>query len=168
MSEPMCMTEFAVCAFVLAPNNQILPCLVKGALVGAATAVVVGTVATLAAPVVGAGVVSAALFAGAVYGGYTLYKDISSNYSSGNTAGLAYDAGSLLGGAAVGYFRGGATANGIKPGASSGWSLSRDISNRFKPSLGLNPLTWFGTGPDAGAAGGAQAAAGQAVPRRGC
>ena len=59
--------------------------------------------------------------------------DVSQQVSAGNWAGVAYDAGLVVGGAAGGYFTGGAVANGIKPGASSGWSFARDVANRYIP-----------------------------------
>jgi hypothetical protein len=129
---------------------------------------VIGGATALAAPVVGTAAATGALLVGAAVGAAVLGNDIYNNYVNRNSAGLAYDAGSVLGGALGGYLTGGSTANGIKSGASRGWSFARDIANRWRPSLGLNPIPWLATGPDAAAAGGGQAGSALAVPRKRC
>jgi hypothetical protein len=95
----------------------------------------------------------------AVVGGPALGIDIIQHIRAGNSPAIAYDVGSLAGGAAVGYFGGGALANRIKFPASSGWSPTRDVANRYKPHLG-SIGQWLGTGPDAASAGGAVAMGG--------
>jgi hypothetical protein len=122
---------------IIAPNNGVVGCLVKGAVVGAVGAVAVGALAvgavTIGAPVA---LVTGVLGAVAVVGGVALGLDVSQQVSAGNWAGVAYDAGSVAGGAAVGLAGGGALANGIKSGATSGWSPASWIAQRFNPSLG--------------------------------
>lgn len=107
-------------------------------------------------------IVTGALFVtGAIGGAATLYS-AGTNISNGNYAAAAYDVGSLGGGAAAGGAIGGVVGNSINPPATRGWSLGRDWTNRYLPSLGsINK--WLGTGPDAPAAGGSTGTAGSGL-----
>jgi RHS repeat-associated protein len=154
-----------------APNNQILPCLVKGAVVGAVGAVAVGALA-VGAVAVGAPVaaVTGVLGVLAVAGGAALGYNTIGQISSGNWAGVAYNAGSVAGGAAVGGAGGRFIAQGINGAASPAWSWASDLAQRYNPSLG-SIGNWLGTGPNPGSAGGSAAAAGAGaatVAKKGC
>ena len=154
-----------------APNNQILPCLVKGALVGAAGAVAVGALA-VGAVAIGAPVaaVTGVLGVLAVAGGAALGYDTIGQIRSGNWAGVAYNAGSVAGGAAVGGAGGRFLAQGINGVASPAWSWASDLSQGYKSGLG-SVGNWLGTGPNPGSAGGSAAAAGAGASRavkKGC
>lgn len=149
-----------------AANNgptQIGVCLVKGAAVGAASALAVGALA-VGAVAVGAPVaaVTGVLGVLAVAGGAALGYDVIGQIRSSNWAGLAYDTGSVLGGAAVGGVGGRAIAEGINGVPSPPWSLRSDWSQGYNPSLG-SPGQWLSTGPNPGSAGGATAATGAGV-----
>ncbi len=150
---------------------SVASCFIRGALTGAAGAVIVGggvvVASALGAP---AAVVTGALGAVAVVGGVTTVLSTTSQALSGNWASVAYNGGAIAGGSAVGYLGGNMIASTISSTASRGWSLARDIGNRYIPSMGTLGQ-WLGTAPDGGSAGGAAAAggAGAAVPaRRGC
>lgn len=164
------MTEFAASAFGIAPNN-VLPCFVKGAAVGAVGAVAVGALA-VGAVSVGAPVaaVTGVLGVLAVAGGAALGYDTIGQIRSGNWAGVAYNAGSVAGGAAVGGAGGRSIAQGINGAASPAWSWASDLAQRYNPSLG-SIGNWLGTGPNPGSAGGSAAAAGAGaarVAKKGC
>ena len=88
----------------------------------------------------------------AVAGGAALGIDVMQQIRSGNSAGIAYDIGSIAGGVAVGAVGGGAIANGIKSPATSGWSPSSWVAQRFSPSLGTI-RQWLGTRPTAASGG---------------
>jgi RHS repeat-associated protein len=146
--------------------KQIGVCLVKGAAIGAASALAVGALAA-GAVAVGAPVaaVTGVLGVLAVAGGAALGYDVIGQIKSSNWAGLAYDAGSVLGGAAVGVAGGGrAIAEGVNGVPSPPWSLRSDLSQGYKRDLG-SPGQWLGTGPNPGSAGGSAAAAGAGVAR---
>jgi RHS repeat-associated protein len=137
-------------------------CFLKGAAVGAATAVGVGLVAAgaVALGVVSAPVASGALLvAGAVGGTVALYNGYT-QASNGNWAGAAYSAGTIAGGVAGGSVVGATVGDAINPPATRGfWSIGRDVKNFFNPRLG-SVGKWLGTGPDAAAAAGATGLAG--------
>jgi hypothetical protein len=120
---------------------------VKGAVVVGALAV--GAVA-VGAPVAA---VTGVLGVLAVAGGAALGYDTIGQIRSGNWAGVAYNAGSVLGSAAVGGGGGRAIAEGINEVASPAWSWASDVAQRFNPSLG-SVGQWLGTGPNPGSAGG--------------
>jgi len=130
-------------------------CFARGLAVGAGGALVVaGAAAGAAALGVPAAVVTGGLAVVGVAGGtITLVSGIN-DVRSGNYAGVAYGAGSLVGGFAAGGTVGRAVGNSIKPPASPGWSFFRDIRNLYNPRLG-SVSDWLGTGPDTGAAAGA-------------
>jgi RHS repeat-associated protein len=148
-------------------------CFLKGLSQGAAGTVVVSLITAAAATVAAPEVVTAGLLVAGGYGGYKLVTSVWSNYHSGNTAGLAYDAGSLLGGAAVSApasfgVRYAITGETNLP--SSLWDLSgfgKLIDPRQGPISGA-----FQKGPDllggAGALTGAGTAAGTIVKKKGC
>ena len=147
-----------------APSNtgHVVGCLARGALVGAGGSLLAaGAVglASLAGPEAGAAVAGGLFVAGVVGGATTLYSAWT-NASNGNYAGAAYDLGSLAGGVGAGSVVGGAVGDSINPPATRGWSFGRDFANRWKPSLGWNPLPWLKTGPDAAAGAGATGGAG--------
>jgi hypothetical protein len=121
----------------LAPSKT--GCSAKGVVAGAATALVVGAVATVAAPVVGAVAVTVGLGALAVAGTASLGWTASHDTSNHNWAGVAYDAGSLVGGLATGIAGGPKVATSIDPNATPGWSSqswSAQAYDRAKGSLG--------------------------------
>jgi RHS repeat-associated protein len=130
-------------------------CFARGLAVGVGGALVVAGAAAgavaLGAPA--AVVTGGLLLVGVVGGTMTVVSGIN-DFKSGNYAGAAYGAGSIVGGLAAGSVVGGAVGDRINPPATRGWSFSRDIANRYKPSLG-SVVKWLGTGPDAGAAAGA-------------
>src|SRR5262249_14877526 len=132
----------------------------KGAVVGAVGAVAVGALA-VGAVAVGAPVaaVTGVLGVLAVAGGAALGYDTLGQIRSGNWAGVAYNAGSVIDGAAAGGGGGRAIAEGINGVASPAWSWASDVAQRFNPSLG-SLGQWLGTGPNPGSAGGSAAAAG--------
>jgi hypothetical protein len=171
MSVGICTVALPASAFAIAPNNQILPCLVKGAVVGAVGAVAVGALA-VGAVAVGAPVaaVTGVLGVLAVAGGAALGYDVIGQVKAGNWAGVAYNAGAVAGGAAVGGAGGRFIAQGINGVASPAWSVSSDFAQRFNPSLG-SIKNWLGTGPNPGSAGGSAAAAGAGAAgtvKKGC
>jgi len=134
---------------------------VKGAAYGAAGAVVIGGAAAgavfLGAPVA---VVTGVVGVVGVVGGVYTFSSIVSNISSGNWNGLAFNAGSIVGGAGAGYALGGAAADIVNGGpSSSGWSLSGDLAMGYNPGLG-SIGDWLSTGPTASSMGGAMAAGG--------
>jgi RHS repeat-associated protein len=137
-------------------DEKTVDCFVKGAAVGAAGALAVGAV-TVGAVALGAPVaaVTGALGAAAVIGAVALYVDSYAHYATDNSAGLAYNAGSLVGGLLAGGLGGRAIASGIRSPASSGWGWRSWVAQRFRPSLG-SLTDWLGTGPT-GAAGGVAA-----------
>jgi hypothetical protein len=121
----------------LAPSKT--GCSAKGVVAGAATALVVGAVATVAAPVVGAVAGTVGLGALAVAGTASLGWTASHDTSNHNWAGVAYDAGSLVGGLATGIAGGPKVATSIDPNATPGWSSqswSAQAYDRAKGSLG--------------------------------
>lgn len=143
-------------------SNTKTGCFLKGAAVGAATAVGVGliTAGAVAVGVVSAPVASGALLvAGAVGGAVAIYNGVS-QARNGNWAGAAYSAGSIVGGVAGGSAVGATVGDSINPPATRGfWSLSRDVKNFFNPRLG-SVGKFLGTGPDVAAATGAAGLAG--------
>ena len=150
------------------PNGKkIGACFVRGAATGAAGTLAVGALslgAMALAPGAGAVVTGGLLVAGAVGGGYTIYK-AGRNFVNRNYAAAAYDVGSVLGSAAIGGSLGGRLGDAITPPASRGWSLARDVRNVYNPSLGT-PAQWLATGPDEAAAAGAATAAGSGLAQR--
>jgi RHS repeat-associated protein len=138
-------------------------CFLKGAAVGAATAVGVGLVATgavaLGAPVAA---VTGVLVASSIIGGTALGIDALWQRANGNSAGLAYDVGSLGGSLLAGGLRAGAVYKGINGVNFPGWSAllnepSQMLNLRYPGgSIGK----WLGKGPTAGFAAGGPAAAG--------
>ena len=95
----------------------------------------------------------------AVAGGAALGIDVMHQIRAGNSAGIAYDVGSIAGGVAVGAAGGGAIANGIRPWATGGWSPASWAAQRFNSSLG-SIGQWLGTGPTAASGGMSAALAG--------
>jgi hypothetical protein len=162
-----CTTTFAACAFGIAPNNtgHVVGCFARGALVGAGGSLLAaGAVglASLAGPEAG-GAVAVGLFVAGVVGGATTLYSGAVNAWNGNYSGVAYDVGSLAGGFGAGSAVGGFVGDSINPPATRGWSLGRDLSNRFQPSLGWNLNKFFGTGPDAAAGAGATGGTGSGL-----
>jgi hypothetical protein len=139
---------------------------VKGAATGAVGALVVGGAAAgaVALGVVSAPVATAVLTGAAVIGGAALAINSAYNYATGNTAGLAYNAGSLLGGAIVGGFGAKTLFGRLSPGQTfSGlnWSsLTAEFGQFYKPSLGPPNMNYWGTGPTAWNAAGSPALSG--------
>ena len=119
---------------------------------GAATAVAVGVIATVAAPVVGATAVTIGLGALAVAGTAAIVGTSAADISNHNWGGLAYNAGTAVGGLAGGFAGGARTATAIDPNATPGWSPSSWSAQAYDPSQGFLG-SWFGTGPTQAAAG---------------
>jgi hypothetical protein len=127
-------------------------CFVKGVVAGAATALVVGAVAIVAAPVVGATAVTVGLGALAVAGTASLGWTASHDISNHNWAGVAYDAGSLVGGLATGIAGGPRVATAIDPNATPGWSPQSWSAQAYDSSKGSFG-DWMGSGPTHASAG---------------
>jgi len=127
-------------------------CFVKGIVAGAATALVVGAVATVAAPVVGATAVTVGLGVLAVAGAASLGWTASHDISNRNWAGVAYDAGSVVGGFATGIAAGPRVATAIDPNATPGWSRQSWSAQAYDSSKGSFG-DWMGTGPTHASAG---------------
>ena len=85
---------------------------------------------------------------GAVALGGTSGIDISNH----NWAGLAYNAGNVLGGAVTGLAGGARVATAIEPNATPGWSLSSWRAQAYDSSKG-SVWQWLGTGPTHASAG---------------
>ena len=157
-----------------APNNQILPCFVKGAATGAVGALVVGGAAAgaVALGIVSAPVVTAALGVAAVAGGaYAIYSGIQ-QARAGNWAGVAFGVGSFAGGAAVGGAGGRALAETINGVASPAWSIGSDWAQGYRSNFpGGSVGKWWNSGTNPGSAGGSAAGAGAGaatVVKKGC
>jgi hypothetical protein len=135
-------------------------CFAAGAATGAVGAVVVGAAAAgavaLGAPVA---TVTAGLGVVAVAGGAILGIDVAANIRNRNWLGLAYDAGSVLGGAAVGGAGGRTLAESVNGVPSRPWSWRSDLAQQYDPRLG-SLRDWLGTGPNPGSAGATSAAGG--------
>lgn len=118
-------------------------------------AAAVGAVA-LGAPVA---TVTAGLGVLAVAGSALVGIDVAANIRNRNWSGLAYDVGSVLGGAAVGGGGGRALAQGVNGVPSRPWSWRSDFAQHYDSKLGsLND--WLRTGPNPGSAGLTSAAGG--------
>lgn len=135
-----------------APNNRILPCFVRGVAAGVVTAAVVGVVAAVAAPIVGTAAVTAGLGALAITGAVALGVTSGIDISNHNWAGLAYNAGNVLGGALTGFAGGARVATAIEPNATPGWSPSSWQAQAYDSSKG-SLWQWLGTGPTHASAG---------------
>lgn len=139
--------------------QSVALCFLKGAAVGAAGALVVGGAAvlltTLGAPVAA---VTLGLGALAIGGAIMLGVDVGQNIQDRNWDGLAYNIGSVIGGAAAGGASGRSVAQGIN-GKPSGPFRFNDSHQNYKPHLG-SVWDWLGTGPNVGSAAGSQAVAG--------
>ena len=138
---------------------------------------VVGGVAAgaVALGVVSAPVATAVLAGAAVLGGGALLINSAINYAQGNSAGLAYNAGSLLGSALGGGIGARGVYGALSPGQTfPGLNLSSftaEFGQLYKPSLGPPNLNFFGTGPTAFGAAGAPALAGSGastIKKGGC
>jgi hypothetical protein len=86
------------------------------------------------------------------------------DYATGNTAGLAYNAGSVLGGAIVGGLGARITYGQLSPGQTfKGLSLSSlkaEFGQMFNPKIGPPNLNYWRTGPTSWFAAGGPATAG--------
>jgi hypothetical protein len=137
-----------------APSNagHIAGCFSKGLVAGAATAVAVGVVAAVAAPVIGATAVTVGLGALAVAGTAALVGTSGADIYNRNWGGLAYNAGTVVGGLAGGFAGGARTATAIDPNATPGYSPSSWKAQAYDPSQG-SLGSWFGSGPTHASAG---------------
>jgi RHS repeat-associated protein len=133
--------------------SSIGKCFVQGAATGAVGTVAVGALA-VGAVVLGAPVaaVTATLGAVAIVGGVIFGIDIAGNIRSGNWGGLAFNMGSLFGGAGAGRIGGRAIAEGINGVRSPSWSWRSDASQGYNRGLG-SPRDWLATGPNPASAG---------------
>lgn len=146
-------------AFGLSPGSSGW-CFVKGLAIGVVGAVAIGAVAAgvaavgvpVAAVTIGLGVV-------AIVGAAALGVDVAQNIRDSNWDGLAYNAGSVVGGIVAGGATGRGVAEGINGTRSPPWSVKSDWSQRYKPDLGTVG-DWFGTGPNPGSAAGSTAVGG--------
>src|SRR5216684_5519013 len=140
--------------------SSIAWCLLKGGALGAGGALVVGGLAvgaaTIGVPVIA---VTAVLGGVAIAGSLALGVDINRQWAAGNWDGLAFDAGSLVGGSRVGGFGGRTIAEGINGEPSPPWSIRNEYRQLFDPSLG-SIGDWLATGPNPGSAGGSAALGG--------
>jgi len=134
-------------------------CFITGIAAGAATAIVLGAVATVAAPIVGATAVTVGLSAIAVAGGFSLGGIAAHDIRNHNWAGVAYDAGSVVGGLATGIAGGPGVARAIDPNATPGWSPQSWRAQAYKSDEG-SWGDWFKSGPTQASAGLSTGAAG--------
>jgi hypothetical protein len=79
--------------------------------------------------------------------------------SNSDWDGLAFDAGSLAGGALVGGATGRGLAEGINRTPSPKWNVKSDLAQRYDPRLGTLG-DWIGTGSNPGSAAGSAALGG--------
>ena len=137
-----------------APSNagHIAGCFAKELVAGAATAVAVGVAAAVAAPVIGATAVTVGLGALAVAGTAALVGTSGADIYNHNWGGLAYNAGTVVGGLAGGFAGGARTATAIDPNATPGYSPSSWKAQAYDPSQG-SLGSWFGSGPTDASAG---------------
>lgn len=112
----------------------------------------VGVIAVVAAPVVGATAVTIGLGALALAGTAALGETSAVDIQNHNWGGVAYNAGTVVGGLTAGFAGGARTATAIDPNASPGWSRASWKAQAYDRSKG-SPLDWFGTGPTHAAAG---------------
>ena len=132
-------------------------CFGKGLAAGAVGALAIGLGATAAAAVLPAAAVTAGLGIAAVAGAAAIGFDVGADIASGNTNGLAFNAGALLGGGAAGRATGRAVAKAIAPTAR--WTLKRDASQIYDPTKG-SVADWLATGPNSASAAAATAVGG--------
>jgi hypothetical protein len=159
------------CIGGLAANNtpNKVGCFVKGLKNGATGAVIVAGATIIASTVLAPEVVTGGLLLAAGYGTAKLASSVWNNFHNGNQAGLAYNAGSVLGGIVVG----GATAYPTRYAITGETNLPTGIGDFFGAGKGIyvNPgqSVWsavraaFAKGPDLGGAGLATGIAGGAV-----
>jgi hypothetical protein len=88
----------------------------------------------------------------AVAGTASLEWTASHDISNHNWAGVAYDAGSLVGGLATGIAGGPKVATSIDPNATPGWSPQSWHAQAYDPAKGYFG-GWMGTGPTQSSAG---------------
>jgi hypothetical protein len=96
--------------------------------------------------------VTVGLAALAVAGTASLGWNASKDIRNHNWAGVAYDAGSLVGGIATGVAVGPRVAGAIDPNATPGWSPQSWIAQAYDSSKG-SVGDWMGTGPTHASAG---------------
>jgi hypothetical protein len=81
-----------------------------------------------------------------LYGTFTEQQRLSGNVRNHNWAGVAYDAGSVVGGLATGIAGGPRIATAIDPNATPGWSPQSWGAQAYDSSKGSFG-DWMGTGP---------------------
>jgi hypothetical protein len=96
--------------------------------------------------------IASGLAALAVAGTASLGWNASKDIRNHNWAGVAYDAGSLVGGIATGVAVGPRVAGAIDPNATPGWSPQSWIAQAYDSSKG-SVGDWRGTGPTHASAG---------------
>ena len=144
------------------PGSPLNPgrCFAKGFVRGAGGAIVAAGVTAVVGAVAAPEVVTAGLLVAAGAGTYALVRSAANHYSHGNSAGLAYDAGSALGG----IFVGGATAFPVRASITGETNLPTSIAdfmgmgktiefNRPGQSVFEALRAAFAGGPDLGGAG---------------
>jgi hypothetical protein len=156
------------------PNVSNAPstggCFIKGLAHGAVGAVVVAGATALAATVLAPEVVTGALLLTAGYGLVKTASSVYNNYQSGNKAGLAYNAGSIIGG----LIGGGSTTFGVRYAITRETNLPTSIGDFFGQGKGIDfsrpgqsPLAAiraaFSKGPDLGGGAGALGLAGTGI-----
>ena len=142
--------------------GSVLGSFVTGVAVGfvAAATATVAVVAVVAATVLPVAVVTAGLAVAAVYGASVVAGDIYGSAEGGNWDQVAYDVGTIGGGALFAGTGGGlATVEAINGVPSPAWSLASDASQGYNPALG-SIWAWLATGTNPGSAGGTTALAG--------
>ena len=143
-------------------KKSIVKCFVKGAVVGAVGAVAVGLLA-VGAVAIGAPVaaVTGVLGVVAVAGGVALGWDVRNQFKAGNWAGVAYDAGSVVGSSAVGATGGRALAESINGVKSPPWSPGSDWAQGYRFNFPNGSVgKWWNGGTNPESAGGSAAGAG--------
>lgn len=132
MNPAICTTQFAASAFGIAPSKGT--CFVQGLKNGAVGSVAVAGVAAVAGLVLAPEVVTGALLVGAGYGLVQTGLSVYNNYQSGNQAGLAYNAGSVLGG----FLGGGASSFGVRYAITGETNLPTGIGDFFGKGKGID------------------------------
>ncbi len=151
-------------------QSSVVPCFVKGLKGGVAGAVVVAAATTVAAAFLAPEVVTGALLVGAAYGVAKITVSVANNVQNRNKAGLAYNAGSVIGG----LIGGGVTGFGVRYSITGETNLPTGLGNFFGKGKGIDLSrpgqsyfeairAAFSKGPDLGGAGLAVGVAGAAT-----
>jgi len=134
----------------------------KGAAMAAGGTVAVGALAVgLVAVGVPAAAVTTVLAGVTVVGAFALGYDVGAASLRGDYDRIAYDAGAVIGGAAVGASIGRFVAEGVNGVKSPPWSWRSDSEQAYDPDyVGGSPGKWWKSGPNPGSAAGSTAVGG--------